>query len=506
MNVPSVFKYALLLSLVALLSCNSKKLETHAPQAIQANTLHIVINNSIDSLLRIKLRVGLNDTIQEQYVVSKRLDTLTIDLDRQRLLTLDSKAALGQSLVAKPGDSIVVDIVKGELSVRSTSENALIDLNASQLNVASSYLQDSLYAQLVQTDSSRGMAVSNDYSSMVLYPIFFQKDFNQEHPELIREFTRAAYAEANGLLNKVNREGQSGSIKKLSVKEEVQLNRIFRRISFLARQQKDEAYMTEFLSSQFFDDDFLMQSTYGVAYLFSYITEGVLNGDLKRTSNRNYIKYAKAYDLLENHFEEPLLARAKKFCLERMVSENESYETISTYATAYQNTYPEDTLFLSSFSENFLISREQLVKSKVGLNLLLENGSTEMLTGLLNELKGSVVYLDFWASWCAPCREAMPSSLRLKKKYAKEDVTFVYFSIDAGQDAWKRASKSDKIADYEHNYLVLNHNTSDFKKRLQLDAIPRYLIFDKGGKLVEKNAPSPMDSNLEEVLNRYIAN
>lgn len=507
MSPTSSLKYVLVLISCALLSCNSKHLEIPQLPVVQPKSVHIVINNATDSLFRLKLQLGLNDTVQKLYVVSKKLDTLILDLDKEKLVTVESKAAPSQDFVVRPGDSLFVDLVKGKFKLSSTFEDALINRYESQLTSTVSGLQDSLYSTLVLTDSLNGMmAVSNDYSTMVLYPIFFQKEFSQEHPEVIQAFTEAAYADANGLLNKANREGQNQGYSTMSLNEEIQLKRIFGRLSYLARQQKDEAYMTAFLNGQFFDQDFMMQSVFGETYLFQFISQAILEGGRKRTSNRSYIDYPKAYDLLDSYFVEPMLARAKALCLERMVSENETYETISTYATAYQNAYPNDTLFLSSFSENFLLSRESLVKSEIGLNLMLENGSTKMLTELLNELKGKVVYVDYWASWCAPCRVAMPNSLRLKNKLKDEEVAFVYFSIDNGQEVWKKASFSDGLEGYTHNYLVLNHVNSQMKKNLGIDAIPRYLIFDKKGKLVEDKAPGPDDKRLEVVLNKYIGN
>ena len=511
-SAPNAYARLALVGLLSLLlltifSCGTNSPETRVePPLPPARSVYIAVENSTAEVLSIKLKVGLNDPIQKQHLITKKTDTLLLTLTQERLMTFESKAALAKDLIVKPGDSLFIGIKAGELSVRSSAENAAINKYQSQFVDNESKRQDSLYAKLVTIDSTRALKGFSDYAMHVFYPLSFQKAFYEEHPEVLNDLVSATYGKVNGLLNKINVEVQNSGRLALGVKEEVELNRLFLRISYLARQLKTEDYMEALLESPFFHDEMLMNSIYSETYLSRYITEGVLDGKLKRTANRNYIEYAKAYDLLEKHFEGPVLARAKRLCLERMVFENESYETISTYATAYQKTYPEDSLFFKSFSDNFLMSQKKLVTSKFGLNLLKKDGATKMLTGLLEELKGQVIYVDYWASWCAPCRDAMPSSLLLNEKYQNKGVTFVYFSVDKGQEAWRRASISDKISNYEHSYLVLNHVVSDFRESLQIDAIPRYLIFDKQGKLVEKNAPGPKDKSLEPVLNKYIGN
>ncbi|MPR31797.1 TlpA family protein disulfide reductase [Salmonirosea aquatica] len=103
--------------------------------------------------------------------------------------------------------------------------------------------------------------------------------------------------------------------------------------------------------------------------------------------------------------------------------------------------------------------------------------------------KGKVIYVDFWASWCGPCREAMPASADLRKALKDKKVVFVYLSIDGSIKPWQKASEIEKLSKYAENYLIVNTSTSDFLKQNKLNTIPRYMIFDKTGRLTHANAP-----------------
>jgi|GEM_PF-6296215 len=499
-------KLFLLLTLftLAFWSCNSAQPTEQTTQKEAPQSIWISLTNETETPIRLKFQKGLNDTIDHQHIVSKSNDTLSIPLTRERLLTLENKSSFSQDLTVSPGDSLIINHTEEGWQVVSNNPEPFIDKLQNQFPSERSVALDSLYNLLVFTDSAQKMMVKNDHARIMIYPIFFQGEFEQEHPEALKQFWRESFDEVNGITTKVNNEVQENTSRMFTLKEEIELHRLFLRMSFLTRRLEDKTYLRQLLQSPFFEDDFLLNSDFGEAYLFFFITQAILRGEENRTSNRVYLDYPKAYDLSDEHFEGPLLAKVKWFCLKRMVDSNESYETISAYASDYQNAFPDDTLFNQKFQENFLIGQAALVQSKVGLHLLREDGSNQMLTGLLNDLKGKVVYVDYWASWCAPCRQAMSSSMALRSKLKDEEVAFVYFSIDNNQDAWKRASTADDISGYVYNYLVLNHEGSDMKKNLNMDAIPRYLIFDKVGNLVERNAPSPMDSSLESLLMKYI--
>ncbi|MGJ1433542.1 TlpA family protein disulfide reductase [Sphingobacterium spiritivorum] len=122
----------------------------------------------------------------------------------------------------------------------------------------------------------------------------------------------------------------------------------------------------------------------------------------------------------------------------------------------------------------------------------------------LKDFAGKVVYIDFWASWCSPCRYEMKNgSPKLHAKLAdNKDIVFLYISIDDNEDKWRQAIKEDHI---EGIHLLAKGNTnSDFAKAFNISAIPRYVIIGRDGKILDNDAPRPSNDitydKLQEAL------
>jgi thiol-disulfide isomerase/thioredoxin len=142
----------------------------------------------------------------------------------------------------------------------------------------------------------------------------------------------------------------------------------------------------------------------------------------------------------------------------------------------------------------------EAISSSLKLSTL--NGSAIDLEDVVNKNKGKLIYIDFWASWCAPCIRAIPSSKTLSAKY-KDDVVFIYISKDENNTFWKKAAAKHELMD-DRSFLIENLHSSKFLEDLQIQAIPRYLIYDRTGKLLYQNAPGPDSAEIEAIFKKLI--
>jgi len=111
------------------------------------------------------------------------------------------------------------------------------------------------------------------------------------------------------------------------------------------------------------------------------------------------------------------------------------------------------------------------------------------LKELLNRYKGKALYLDFWASWCSPCRIDIAHSHQAKQYLAKKHVAYIYISRDTDKKAWLKAAKDDSIA--QNQYLLYNVPAAPLLKFLKIIYIPRYVLMDAHHDIKEPTAPRP---------------
>ena len=157
---------------------------------------------------------------------------------------------------------------------------------------------------------------------------------------------------------------------------------------------------------------------------------------------------------------------------------------------------------LQSHSRN----RERLntINRNIALLTNLVNDNQLTFEEILKEQNGKVVLVDFWASWCAPCRMEMPALKKLEEKFDSDKFQIVEISIDQDYQAWERASKLENLYDEKHSYHISNWKNSNLHKTYNIETIPRYILFGKNGKVINEDAPRPSTSKLFDLIKASI--
>ncbi|TCC99649.1 TlpA family protein disulfide reductase [Pedobacter hiemivivus] len=204
----------------------------------------------------------------------------------------------------------------------------------------------------------------------------------------------------------------------------------------------------------------------GVKQSLSFISNDTLKGDfaLKRMESlKNYTDYITYANAFGQYF---LTSKLKK----------KNVEIAASLATLK----PGDSAFNFSYPDN--------------------SGKTVSMA----DLRGKVVLVDVWATWCGPCKKEIPSLKKLEEEMKGMDVQVVSISVDEAKDKekWLKMIKDENLGGLQ----LFASGWSDIAQFYKINAIPRFMVFDKAGKIVTIDSPRPSNPELKALLEKTLAN
>ncbi len=125
----------------------------------------------------------------------------------------------------------------------------------------------------------------------------------------------------------------------------------------------------------------------------------------------------------------------------------------------------------------------------------------------LSDLKGKVVLIDFWASWCGPCRRENPKLVKLHEKYSDSNFEILSVSLDGranqkdSRKAWTDAIKKDNLSNFIHVSELTGWNT-EARDLYNFNSIPHTVLIDQEGKIIGKKLRGPdLEIKIKNALN-----
>lgn len=183
------------------------------------------------------------------------------------------------------------------------------------------------------------------------------------------------------------------------------------------------------------------------------------------------------------------------FAAVKNLSIDDDFELYEKVANAMGERYPD-------FDYTKMIQQEVASNSKLRVgndapDINLQTPGGEYVS--LSSLRGKVVMIDFWASWCKPCRAENPNVVKLYDRYHDQGFEILGVSLDRSKDQWVKAIDDDGL-EWLH-ISDLGFWNSSVVPVYNVKSIPKTYLIDKEGKILAKNLRGPaLESKLAEIF------
>jgi len=269
------------------------------------------------------------------------------------------------------------------------------------------------------------------------------------------------------------------------------INYPFRRLFFDSSYVTNKKFLTPFEHINI-NDERLIDSPYYLTLMFLKTVNEIIARDINPRNNDmsfEYLKYVISDSLNVSNFslKESIVYNTANITIQNTNHLDDFFKTYTTFTKneAYLNNITKKYYHLKGFS-----------KGSKAPNFKISDKEGNFTT--LESLKGNVIYIDFWASWCKPCLAEIEPSNQLQKKLNKEAIKFVNICIETDFDNWIKIVDKKNIQGI--NLFADKIAQLKLKENFLLQGLPRYIIIDKNGFIFDFSSKRPSNPKLEKEL------
>ncbi len=250
------------------------------------------------------------------------------------------------------------------------------------------------------------------------------------------------------------------------------------------------------------DPEGILSSNYGL-HLWHYATDRYIQKDtsiLKQVNNNEYLKaYKTCFANILEHEEEGFSRDIICFQFYSTLFDSSFKDFTTLWENASKTINNAELLSILNEKKANYEQQQKYHISYFDPELKVEK---ELLGDFFKTLgekySGQVIYLDLWATWCGPCRSEIPHAAELHKKFHGQPIAFVNLCMSSDRGEWKKIVETSDISG--DNYFFDKEQSQLMRNKLKWEGLPTYMIFDKNGNIIDRNAPRP--SSKDEIVEK----